>query len=840
MTSTPLTDFEFNMALVLCALSYEKNTTNMTYSDFKKHVMDMYYTMMEELGIDTKTYNQVPYIAYFNKIRVIVTNHGGVGFVCITGTNSLDQHAENMAFHARRIIPGGTDDAPTTYVNDVTELGLVPLVHAMLELDGLDKVVLCGHSRGGSVAHVVHYNLITNPNFCFDKKEVTSVAFGSTPFLRSEQPDLKHKDRFLTYVAERDIVPALFSAAVKSKTVDYVKAKHAMKIGLVRLFTEFDTAFALERAVEVLQGPLGEYLYYGKWTKLSHQEVIEYDRQGRKLSSFVYSQSDMDDPLSWFQSPGFLEPLDLDDVAETHSIKKAYLPHMRQSVDVPKPSDALTRGIHDHVQMAAARYLVPPKISPTLLPMLLNKATAAAFVTKSFGVDEISVKLAAFIASLEEYRRVFHERIQDEKLVDERLRVDMDGWNKLKSRLNGIKPQETLPNTFNDSNITTEMNAMTIFTANMLAENPLERKSNVIAAVANIAGAIGWGVLGIASFGIALGMYELVRALGSSPDNSTASQLRSELYQESASSYQHQLGVIAKAACPSYKREMNDALELENLLVTESNIDQVRAEVRQVVSRYIDVIKKIVELRRACNNLVFIVINGKQGVGKSWFIKAINGQRGGPRVSTDLPEYGPYTPKGVVHPAGQVYLVDLPGGNSYNDKLRLYLRELYGIGTIGINLFEFDVRPQILTDEIFAMRQMYNGCDHVLVCLNKVMSKGLALKKDSQASKEAIAGYLDTWRGFFSDNNVKEPKYNIMLTDMSGTSEVRPSERSQTAGEAVQEDLDSDEDDDDCEMFDRKAQRNIEKLVSNGGASRDQVIAWINGKIEGILNSRGG
>ncbi|KAG9415030.1 hypothetical protein AC1031_008455 [Aphanomyces cochlioides] len=304
-------------------------------------------------------------------------------------------------------------------------------------------------------------------------------------------------------------------------------------------------------------------------------------------------------------------------------------------------------------------------------------------------------------------------------------------------------------------------------------------------------------------------------SIASGPDSATANRLRSELYQESASSYQRQLDVVAEAACPSYKKEM-DTLALEQLLETEATTDKVSPNNKLVIAKYIDVIKKIVELRRVCDKLVFIVINSKQGVSKSGFIKAINGQHGGPRSSTRLPEFCPYTPKGEVHATRRVYLVDLLGGDSYNDKLRLYLRELYGIGTIGINLFEFDIEPQIVTDEMFAMRQMYNGCDHVLVCLNKVMSKGLDLKKNSQASKKEIAAYLDTWRAYFRENNIMAPK------DL---------ERSQTA----EEDLDSD---DDCEKFDRRAKRNIEKLVDNGGASRDQVIKWIDGKIDEILNPR--
>ncbi|CAK5114910.1 unnamed protein product [Aphanomyces euteiches] len=887
--SPPLTDFEFNMALALCDLSYEKNKTNMTYPGFKKHVLDKYDTMMKELGIDTKTYHQLPYIAYFdNKIRVIVANHGGVAFVCIMETNSLDQHAENLAFHAHPIVPRGHDDAPTMYVNNVTELGLVPLVHAMLRLKQLDKVVLCGHSRGGSVAHVVHYNLITNPNFCFDKnKEITSVAFGSTPFLRSQQPDLKHEHRFLTYVAERDVVPALFSAAVNSKIAAYVKAKHATKIGLVRYLMDFDIAFALERATEVLQGPLGEYLYYGKWTKLSQHHPPRHPGNG--ISCMQYSQTAIDEPLVWFQSVDYVAALDLDNVIETHSLKNAYKPHMHQAVEVPKPSVNLTLRINRHMTVPAARYLVHPDISPTLLPMLLNKAIAAAFVTKTFGDNEILHKLLEFKASLETYRRVFHERIQDKKSVDERLRDEMDGWNKLESRLKDIKPKEiqdttpskqepsqppngssTTPNTFNDDNITTEMNAMTIFTANMLAENPLESKRNAMGTVARIARAIALGVVGVASFGVALsaqaeavaGYVELMSlipagiavaeasalvgfvALGagaahlaqkgafaafanlfsiaSGADSATANRVRSELYQESASSYQRQLDVIARAACPSYKKEM-DTLALEELLETEATTDKARRNDKKLVARYIVVIRRIVELRRVCDNLVFIVLNGKQGVGKSWFIKAIKGQHGGPRVSTDLPEFGPYTPNGVADPTRSVYLIDLPAGDSLNDKLRLYLQELYGIGTIGINLFEFDVRPQLLTDEMFAMRQMYNGCDHVLVCLNKVMSKGLELKKNHAGSRAQIEGYLNTWRVFFKENNIKRPKYDIMLTDMTGTCEVRP----------------SDDDDDSREFHDRWAQQNIDKLVSNGGSSRDQVIEWIEGKIAAILNRLG-
>ncbi|KAG9415034.1 hypothetical protein AC1031_008459 [Aphanomyces cochlioides] len=126
---------------------------------------------------------------------------------------------------------------------------------------------------------------------------------------------------------------------------------------------------------------------------------------------------------------------------------------------------------------------------------------------------------------------------------------------------------------------------------------------------------------------------------------------------------------------------------------------------------------------------------------------------------------------------------------------------------------------------MFAMRQMYNGCDHVLVCLNKVMSKGLELKKYDAGSTAQIEGYLNTWRAFFKENDIKRPKYDITLTDMTGTCEVRPS--------------DSDDDYDSRELHDRWAQQNIEKLVSNGGSSRDQVIEWIEAKIAAILNRLG-
>ncbi|KAG9415031.1 hypothetical protein AC1031_008456 [Aphanomyces cochlioides] len=330
MTSPPLTEYEFNMALALCDLSYEKNKADMTYPGFKKHVLDKYDTMMKEFGIDTKTYSQVPYIAYFDKkIRVIVTNHGGVGFASREPTHSTN----------------------------------TPRTWHFMHIQSSREVVLCGHSRGGSVAHVVHYNLITNPNFCFDKKkEITSVAFGSTPFLRSQQPAANHEHRFLTYVAERDVVPALFSAPVKSLLAAQAREKYTTKIGLVRYLVDFDIAFALERAVEVLQGPLGEYLYYGKWTKLSEREVIHHDNEGVPFSITEYSQSNINEPLTWFKSADFLVALALDNMMKTHSLKNAYKSHMHQAVEVPKPSVDLTLRINRHMTVAAARYLVPPDI----------------------------------------------------------------------------------------------------------------------------------------------------------------------------------------------------------------------------------------------------------------------------------------------------------------------------------------------------------------------------------------------------------------------------------------------------------------------------------------------
>ncbi|KAG9415033.1 hypothetical protein AC1031_008458 [Aphanomyces cochlioides] len=248
--------------------------------------------------------------------------------------------------------------------------------------------------------------------------------------------------------------------------------------------------------------------------------------------------------------------------------------------------------------------------------MLLNKAIAAAVVTKSYGVTEISDKLLAFKASLETYRRVVHERVQGSKSVDERLRGDMEGWNKLESRLKDIKSKEiqdtinqepsqppsgssTTPNTFNDKNITTERNAITIFTANMLAENPLERKRNAMGTASSaspvsellcaqaeaVAGyvelmslipvgiaaaeaglltgviAVGAGAAHWAHKG-AYAAFANMFSIASGPDSATANRLRSELYQESASSYQRQLDVVAEAACPSYKKEM-DTLALE-------------------------------------------------------------------------------------------------------------------------------------------------------------------------------------------------------------------------------------------------------------------------------------
>ncbi|KDO23766.1 hypothetical protein SPRG_10543 [Saprolegnia parasitica CBS 223.65] len=243
-----------------------------------------------------------------------------------------------------------------------------------------------------------------------------------------------------------------------------------------------------------------------------------------------------------------------------------------------------------------------------------------------------------------------------------------------------------------------------------------------------------------------------------------------------------------------------------------SDITELYAE---LAADYIGVLRKLNELH-SLTQVRFVVLNGAQGVGKSWCIKSILHEELGPRESTNEPIFMRYNPHD--NPNSKVFLVDMPGDDSLSQDLLKQLVEFFGVTSIGIQLFKFDTRPPQL--DFFKVQNAFSGSDRVLVCLIQVLFVG---------ADGPLAEYVDAWRCYLKNNGIDvssaESKYHLMATDLAGSNSVL---RKRDA-------YDSDEVFDGYEGYTRRfahSQRlGINRVRANGGHSRDDVVAWIDDAI---------
>ncbi|KDO18685.1 hypothetical protein SPRG_15211 [Saprolegnia parasitica CBS 223.65] len=868
-----LSTFEFNTALKLSALGYTAKTQGDSFAEYKLNVLSKLKTTLQ-LGASDR-----PFVAYDDeKIRVIVVTIASVAYVSITGTNSSEDMLANSAVCAQRIAPNA--HAPAGYLKGGRALGIVRLARALLDFDELRKVILCGHSRGGSVAHTAHYELISDARYVFDTTKLLSVAFGSTPFLKSDKPNGDEANRFFTFFTNSDVVPALFVGPVLLLVRDALLTEHRVKTALFNLLG-VDVYKMSQQAINDRIESLSEYQYYGAWINLS------------VCSGSTWTLDT--DPAALFHSESFLAARDGTQIVRDHGIEDTYVAFVVQSVTAPSASD---EDLQDKVYMTAATTLVVSEMSSASLAVLLNKAMSAAVVTKTLGKREISDNLHRFVRALEAYLTVVYTLAKaNDATIDVAVKVveDMQGWTGFAARLAAIKDRGTDEagtwNKLNDDNITADMNSLSIFTASVLSASHLveppslwaNKKVGALlgmalfpmitlmtfavfgAAAAAAAAALAPSFLLLFGKKIPAGSAELYampsatlrRSMPPAPARSpylaltyarhevdvaapdAAIRVRSEAYKETGSAYVHHLRAIALATNVSIGDDDVSAQAIEIKLTKTTNLKATDPANQRLVDSFIAVLRTIRDLRAVCQCLVFIVINGNQNVGKSWFLRALNNQPAPPRDSTEFPEFRPYVPHGAgaenADPSLRVYILDLPGNDSDSDHRRRFVKELYGISSIGIHLFACDTEPRISDKDMQSMRQMFSGCDDVLICLNKALLMGIEWQDPEDATnadESPLAPIRAKWRQHFEANGVEldgaKTKYHLKITDMHGTHKPRPRPKSTPPSTADQRNL---------RRYDEEVEEDLAKLRANGGESTLEVVAWIDATIAKVVRA---
>ncbi|EQC30175.1 hypothetical protein SDRG_12027 [Saprolegnia diclina VS20] len=827
-----LTIYEYNTTLRLSALTYTAKPPRATYSEFKV------YTLSElKTKLNLSSENQ-PFVAYAGeKIRVIVATIASVAYVAITGTNSPQEVLANFAVHAQQIVPRRDAHAPTVYLKDVRGLGIVRLARALLEVDDIQKVILCGHSRGGSIAHTAHYELISDPRYFFDKTKLLSVAFGSTPFLKSDAPNVDEASRFITFFTDSDVVPALFVGPVLELVRKAVLDEKKFVSTLVTLFVGINVDTVSEQAMNDWAAALIEFKYYGSWVNLSTWKAcIENENEQQDPSC----PSNNDPEPTWtvdtnrqklFKSEPFLRKRDMATIKQQHNIQDTYMRFISESVPSEQAAEAIA--LQNTVHLVAASTLVTSDMSSMWLAVLLNKAMSAAVVTKTFGKNEIADKVADFVLAQRAYLEVVYKMAKaNDSTLNVETEVDnaMQGWIKFQKRMAKIQdhsedtsdaPEETW-NKFNDDNITADMNSLSIFTAMALSTNHLIAPPSLYARAKEAATTL----LHFASCKTVNAFRQADKAAPQA-----VMRLRSETYKELGSAYVHQLRVMA-AVTDMTIGEDESAEAIEKEFTTTANLTVRDAVNRPIVESFIAVLKTIVALRMVCQRLIFVVINGNQTVGKSWFLRAISKKPPPHRDSTQFPMFQPYAPNGIenIDPNHEhVYILDLPGNDSDSDHRRRFVKELYGISTIGIHLFACDTEPRISDKDLQSMRHMFSGCDDVLICLNKALLMAIEWQDPEDATSEAerpLTPIRAKWRQHFEANGVEfdgaNTKYHLKITDMNGTYKPCPKPKSTPPSAADQASI---------VKYNKKVAKKLKKLRANGGEEAQDVVRWLNAVI---------
>ncbi|KAF0695978.1 Aste57867_13232 [Aphanomyces stellatus] len=813
---SPLTAFEFDYALHLCSLSYEcKVSSTSTDADFVASVQTMYRTRVHDnFGIVNA---KDPFMDLGDgKIRFITCTLSGIVYICITGTNTGRQKTTNLVTNGSYIVDGVPDaDGPVCYVNDANDLGIISLAQKLVGVEEVQKVVLCGHSRGGSVAHVAHYHLVANTALQIDSTKITSVAFGSTPFLRSTQPLQAHASRFFTFFTPNDIVPALYSN-IAGRLIDHFTPT---LLETVSRWMGMDLNL-LGPVVRDLSAATQQYVYYGTWIKLS---TIHIER--------------VQNPGDFFESADFPIPQTMAMLEDRHGINSAYLPFAgAPRIELPPRTLWLDSRIQTKLEHATRQLNDDAELSQDMLPVLLVRVVAMAIVTANHG-DTVDI-LGRLFAAVHTLRAAGLTRLDNSTDAESQQAAarDMQNANFLLSKLRSINPHSHTPVKFDNVDIATKLVEVAMDLTNMLAENyVVENRFNYTRLAL-------FGVLGVAGVAASLATSGLVTALWLSFATrlnaaiavgfflqfatwktfqtslekaqivSDVHQVTDKLFRETAQAYSKQLSNVATAMLLQGDTDKSLERRLSTWQVPSMHV------LRSILENFQTVLQHIVTLRSMCQNVVFIVLYGEQGIGKTSFIQGINREPFESRESTECPTIFRYTPDKTRNDT-LAYIVDMPGNDSLDADHVKYVTALHGIGSIGIHLLQFDETPRDY--DVAASREYFNGCDSVLYCLHKVMSLDLRLQLEPAPGTEKIPPIVNHWhRELFEMGGVffgADSKYSIMATDICGAAVTKADPNLDRVVKAY----------------------NLQCLRANGGQSRDEIVQWINEAINRIRISRG-
>eukprot|EP00058_Branchiostoma_floridae_P022551 XP_002608041.1 hypothetical protein BRAFLDRAFT_74990 [Branchiostoma floridae] len=250
-------------------------------------------------------------------VRVSVSRYGPVRyllaetqdeeevFVAFKGTSDFNDVMCDLSFWQEGA--GQSGDSHNTGVGGKYHKGFMHLaflfpVNRILEEYSNSRIVVCGHSLGGAVAHIVALNMMVHLRSQGQPVDnVTSIAFGAPYFGNdgAQQFAEKHNlsPRLLTIVNEKDPVPYILRLA------ETVQCTGLTLLQKVRDFSSKARPIALSMlGILSTSGVVGPCALIAGATVLS-QMPAKLDEYGKLLQRWGVSARDLDSlyvPLGWY------------------------------------------------------------------------------------------------------------------------------------------------------------------------------------------------------------------------------------------------------------------------------------------------------------------------------------------------------------------------------------------------------------------------------------------------------------------------------------------------------------------------------------------------------------
>ncbi|KAJ1569758.1 hypothetical protein HK096_001918 [Nowakowskiella sp. JEL0078] len=750
-----ISDNEKNACLLLCEFSYfdtscVPNNNVETFGQFKEVAEKAFLQEMYPKLIGSKPSKPSHFIIFNtakSKISAIYLILGHTLFVCITGSNTLQDHVNNMILAACEIVPGNQilGECAAGFASEARRLSLAAVICGIVK--NVDKVLLCGHSRGGSIAHLVHYDLDVNPAYGLSseqKHKIWSLAFGSTPFLKPTQGSNVEVNsaRFVTYFRPSDLVPALFRVVPElSKRLGKVAQQSLMMIviELLRPGSADDAQEAIANIGETLPLVLSQFTYFGRWLRWDDKQAVDAD------------------PEAFFRTEEFKSEIgriaSVADVRVNHAINRysAGIGNAKIQCSSEVTTDKFSLLVHIIINRSMLVTL-----SKSMLPIRLDTYVAAAIILKAFGCPSLANIVVEFFLEFNFLTERLIQMDQKSNTQKELSQLRISVLHAIK-RINGV---QIGVREFNGENVGNDMNSLHQMITATMGTKCRHENNNFILILgmvsyltsltlmftlfgffppAGIGSVIGWfasvGIAGVLDFSMVFGGVALVNLA-----NKKALQKR-VIVQFSQAAYNDMDKIYIQQLQYMTGMEDGDELAMERDLMRKGapRGNDSNELFLNYFECYCNVVSKLQLLHQHTSDLVLIAMRGQQGTGKTVLVNKINRKPLMQRESTNFPKFEKYTPSGAAK--DNVYLVDVPGTNSARSDIVDITNEIFGIGNIGIYVIQFDVRPPDLAEIVNDIKMEFNGYAKILICLNKVVNVNPDLSR--------LREYVTVWKYAF-------------------------------------------------------------------------------------------